>query len=657
MNILQKKILKVFGVPLSFLLILSNLANAQKPNILFLFSDDHAYQAIGAYNSRLKAYAKTPNIDKLASEGMRFEKAYVTNSICGPSRAVIQTGKYSHLNGYLRNGGGAPSESKFDITQQTFPKVMKANSDYQTAVFGKWHLQSTPQAFDYYEVLPKQGRYFQPEFWQNGQWGKTKKAFPGYSADVIGDKSINWLENTRDKSKPFMMMVQFKATHRNWMPPTRYLYDYLNDSIPEPDNLFDGFTSYEYRGSASYYSKMTLGRGLRGSAFLGGGYDDKQAFSNSIFNPLTPNQLDSMKAAYKPQNDIFSTLSNNEDKMRWWYQRYMKDYLRTARALDDNIGKLLKYLKDNGLEQNTLVMYSSDQGFYLGEHGWFDKRFMYEQSLRTPLIAKWPGVIKAGSVNDTDLVSNLDFAETFLDAGGITVPADMQGKSLVPIFKGNTPADWRKFHYYQYYEGGGHGVYRHYGITSGRYKLIYFHDIGEWEFYDLKKDPDEMINQYYIPENDSIITAMKAELEKQRTDLKVTPAAGSGPTKKYAFKKWTTPLPLKGCADTNYVEYDKEVTTPDISACIVLKNPSSISLRNKHLTRFNVRHVGKNIRLSFKKSLNNQKIKIYDFMGREVYSTLVNGYTLDLPKTKLSSGIHFISIGNAKQKAVHKLFI
>ncbi len=476
------------------------IANKKKPNILFLFSDDHAFQAISAYGGRLAKIAPTKNIDRIAAEGMIFRKCYVTNSICAPCRAVIQTGKHSHLNGVLDN------RLRFDNTQQTFPKILQKNG-YQTAIVGKWHLKALPTGFDYDEVLPGQGNYYNPNYIKHGK--KTK--YEGYSTNITTDLGLRWLKEERDKDKPFMLMLQYKAPHRNWQPSGDHLTLFDDVTIPQPDNLFD---DYEGRGTAAHTQDMSIEKTMTDN--------DLKLTKPRRF---TPEQLEKWNAAYGPKNEKFKKDDlKGKDLIRWKYQRYMKDYLRCIRSVDDNIGRVLKYLDDSGLAGNTVVIYSSDQGFYLGEHGWFDKRFMYEESFRAPLIARWPKHIKPGSSN-SDLVQNLDFAQTFLDIAGVESPADMQGKSFKPILlKGKAPSNWRKSLYYHYYEfPAEHSVHRHEGVATKRYKLISFYDIREWEFYDLKKDPAEMTSQYDNPKYAGRIKELKAELEKLKKFYKVTP--------------------------------------------------------------------------------------------------------------------------------------
>ena len=487
---------------------------AKRPNILFIFTDDHCEQAISAYGSDR---IKTPHLDRIANEGMRFRRCYVSNAICGPSRAVIQTGKYSHLNGFVRNG------NYFDGKQQTFPKLLQ-KAGYQTAVVGKWHLGSTPQGYDYYDVLQGQGPYYNPPMITEGEDGKpVTRKHTGYTTHIITDKALAWLKEERSDDKPFMLMYQHKAPHRNWQPGPKYLTMYDDVEIPEPATLFD---DYSGRSKAPTYQRMEIANHLNDR-------DLKLVAPNN----LTPEQKKLWDAAYKPKNAKFKEANlSGKALVKWKYQRYVKDYLRCVKAVDDDIGRVLNYLDESGLADNTVVIYASDQGWYLGEHGWFDKRWMYEESLLTPLLVRWPGQVKAGSVND-DIVSNLDFAETFLDIAGAKVPGDMQGRSMVPILQGDTPKDWRKSYYYHYYEGlrGGHTVPRHYGITTGRYKLINFYEVGTWEMFDLKKDPEELKSVHDTPEYAKIQQRLENDLKKLRAKYKVPeedPAGTPRPGKK-----------------------------------------------------------------------------------------------------------------------------
>ena len=512
----RRTFLKKIGTGSMAIALVSNLSSFSKdktnqPNILFVFSDDHAFQAISAYAGRLAKIAPTPNIDRMAHEGMLFNKCYVTNSICAPSRATILTGKHSHLTGVKDN------RQVFDGSQQTFPKLLQ-KAGYQTAIIGKWHLKSIPTGFDYWEVLPGQGHYYNPDFkTPNGTFRVT-----GYVTDIITDKAIDWLENKRDKNKPFMLMLQHKAPHREWSPALRHLNLFDDIEIPEPFNLFD---DYEGRGSAARLQDMTIAKTMEMEKDLKveSGNKESQLYRR-IHGRMTEEQRKLWDAAYKPKNEIFKKAKlGDKDLIRWKYQRYLKDYLRCIRCIDENIGKVQDCLDKNNLTENTVLMYSSDQGFYLGEHGWFDKRFMYEESYRTPLIAQWSGNIKPGSVNN-HLVSNLDFAQTFLDLSGVKQPSDMQGLSLKPLMIGKKPGHWRNSLYYHYYEYPGvHSVRRHEGVATERYKLIHFYDLDEWELYDLQNDPYEMESQYSNPEYIDMVTRLKKELLRLRESYNVPP--------------------------------------------------------------------------------------------------------------------------------------
>jgi arylsulfatase A-like enzyme len=483
----------------ALLLCVSSVFAAKAPNILFMFSDDHAYQAISAYGDPRKLL-ETPHIDRLAKEGMLFHRAMVPNSICGPSRATVLTGKYNHLNGFYNN-----SNSKFDSSQQTFIKLIKA-AGYQTAMIGKWHLMTDPVGFDYWHILPGQGIYYNPPMIDNGKQVKHQ----GYVTDIITDLTVDWLKQ-RDKTKPFVLMMQQKAPHREWEPPLRYLGWDKDRKYPEPATLFD---NYSGRGAAVADQDMTLAKT----------FTERDAKLVTPGN-LTPEQKASWEAYYGPRNEAFRKADlKGEDLVRWRYNRYLHDYLACVKAVDDGVGKVLDYLKAEGLDKDTIVIYTADQGFYLGEHGWFDKRWIFEESLRTPLLVRWPGVTKPGSVNH-DIVSNLDFAETFLDVAGLPVPADMQGRSLVPILQGKTPADWRKSFYYHYYEyPAPHHVRPHYGVVTDQYKLVHFYkpDVNYWELYDRKKDPNELHNYYDDPAYGRIVADLKKELERLRIEVKET---------------------------------------------------------------------------------------------------------------------------------------
>ena len=473
-------------------------AEAQRPNILFVFTDDHAAHAIGAYGEWLSEVAPTPNIDRLASEGMLFRNAFVTNSICAPSRAVILTGKHSHLNGVLTN------RERFDSTQTTFPKLLQ-DAGYQTAITGKWHLKTEPTGFDYFSVLLGQGPYYNPRM-------RTPDGIvqhEGYTTEIITDQALEWLQRRRQPDRPFMLMYQHKAPHRNWLPGPDHVDLFEDMQLPEPPTLFD---DYANRTSAAKEQEMTIGEHMRAGWDLkvpgGEGYDN-------FARHLTEEQLARLEEAYAAENERAAGLTGAE-RVRWNYQRYLKDYLRSVAAVDDGLGRVLEYLDESGLSQNTIVVYSSDQGFFLGDHGWFDKRWMYEESLRMPLIVRWPGVVTPGSEDD-HLVQNLDFAETFLDAAKVPIPGDMQGRSLVPILAGADPDDWREAVYYHYYEfPGAHMVARHYGVRTDRYKLIHYYQIGEWELFDLERDPDELRNVYQDPAYDDVVERLRERLEELR---------------------------------------------------------------------------------------------------------------------------------------------
>ena len=497
----------------------------ERPNILFIFSDDHAPHAIGAYQGWLKDVNPTPNIDRLASQGMLFRNSFCTNSICGPSRAVILTGKHSHKNGFMMNG------NRFDGDQQTFPKLLQ-KAGYRTALIGKWHLTSAPQGFDYWDVLPGQGRYYNPVLIRDGK----RRTVQGHCTDIVTDLAIDWLKKNGDGKKPFMLMCQHKAPHRCWMPALRHLEKYRDKDLPEPKTLFDKRND---NASPARNQQMEIENHMNQVYDLffdaGPNWDPKagKALDRSGFlnkKVMTPQQLEKWNAAFAEENKKFADANlSGKELVRAKYQRYIKNYLRCIAGVDDSVGKLMKYLKDSGLSENTIVIYSSDQGFYLGDHGWYDKRWMYDESMKMPLIVKWPGVTKPGAIN-RDLVQNLDYAETFLDIAGVKVPDDMQGRSLVPLLRGKTPSDWRTELYYHYYGFPAvHMVARHLGVRGKRYKLIHFYQMDEWEFYDLKSDPDELKNEYKNPKYANEIKQQKKVLQKlikqydDQTDIRPKP--------------------------------------------------------------------------------------------------------------------------------------
>jgi arylsulfatase A-like enzyme len=503
----------LFALAMLAVMSLSGTARAaDRPNIVFVFSDDHAPHAIGAYGGIYRDLNPTPNIDRLASEGMLFRNSFCTNSICGPSRAVILTGKHSHKNGFMNNG------NLFDGSQQTFPKLLQ-KAGYQTAIFGKWHLKDLPQGFDEWRVLPGQGAYYNPVM--IGPEGREK--IEGYCTDVVTELSLDWLKEGRDTDKPFMLMCQHKAPHRNWMPPVRYLNLYDDVEIPEPDTLFD---DYADNASPARNQEMEIDRHMSlvydlftdlnpQSKSNNGKATDRSGHRN--LRRMTPEQQAAWHKALDPKNEAFQNANlQGEELVRWKYQRYMQHYLGCVKSVDDSVAALMQYLEETGLDENTIVIYSSDQGFYLGDHGWYDKRWMYEESLKMPLIVKWPGVTQPGSVAE-QMVQNLDYAETFLDMAGATIPDDMQGVSLVPLLQGEDPEDWREAIYYHYYEFPSvHMVARHYGIRTERYKLMYFYQMDEWEFYDLEKDPDELRNAYDDPQYSDVIAGLKDKLAELR---------------------------------------------------------------------------------------------------------------------------------------------
>lgn len=479
-----------------------------RPNILVFFSDDHAYQAISAYGDP-RRLVETPNIDRIAREGMRFDRCLVPNSICGPSRAALLTGTYSHRNGFYNN-----TNSRFDGTQETFPKRLQA-AGYQTALVGKWHLVSDPTGFDHWHILPGQGAYYNPPMIRDGQ----RVSHEGYVSDIITDLALDWLEG-RDRDRPFLLMVQHKAPHRSWEPALRHLgHDGDLDYALPPTFLDD----YAGRGLAVRDQDMTIDRTMT-------------AQDLKLVPParLTPDQRRVWDAYYDPRNEALRKAGlTGEALLRWKYNRYLHDYLGCIKAVDESVGQVLDYLDAHGLADDTIVVYASDQGFYLGEHGWFDKRWIFEESLRTPLLVRWPGRVPAASVN-ADLTSVIDLAPTFLEAAGVAVPEGVQGRSLLPILTGATPADWRKSFYYEYYEyPEPHHVRPHYGVVTDRYKLVRFDgpDVDYWELYDRVTDPHELRSVADDPAYADVRRDLERELQRLRRDLGVPdrpPAEASG---------------------------------------------------------------------------------------------------------------------------------
>ena len=484
-----------------------------RPNIVFIFSDDHSPNAIGAYDRWLKSVNPTPNIDRLAAEGMTFHRSYCTNSICGPVRAVIETGKHSHVNGFRQNG------DKFDWSQPTFAKMLQ-KAGYQTVLYGKYHLEGKPEGYDEWAVLPGQGLYYNPDFLTAA--GKVTRE--GYCTDLVSEMAVEWLKTKRDASRPFLLRVQHKAPHRNWMPALRHLGSFDDVLIPEPPTLF-----WEHRtqASPSRHQELEVDRhmDLNYDLFvdLTADFDrpgvperqDRSAWAN--MKRMTAEQMQAWRAYYGPLDAAFHQAElSGEALVRWKHQRYLRNYLACVKGVDESVAQLRSTLESLGLAENTLIIYSSDQGFYLGDRGWYDKRWMYETSLEMPLIVKWPGVTAPGSRN-TDLVQNLDYAPTFLEIAGAPVPKDMQGRSLVPLLKGERPAAWRDAIYYHYFEYPSvHMVARQRGVRTERFKLIHFYQFGEWEFYDLDADPQELRNQFDNPIYAKEVAALKKRLEELR---------------------------------------------------------------------------------------------------------------------------------------------
>lgn len=468
-----------------------------RPNIIFIMSDDHASQAISAYGGIYDTLAPTPNIDRLAEEGMIMKNVFCTNAICGPSRAAILTGKYSHVNGYYKNESGG----KFNVNQWTFPEELQRNG-YQTALFGKWHLGSEPRGFDYFKYHEgggQQGYYWNPVYNENGETVTEK----GYATNLTTTFALDWLNEVSSKEKPFCLLLQYKAPHRNWEPDTKYVDLWENIELPYPKTYNDDYKTREKTAGDTDMEMNDFNRkdmklfppvGLKGT-----GLEKWYQFGNNREENVYPDK----------------SLTPEENR-NWKFQTYIKDYLACIKSVDDNVGRVLEYLDKKGLAENTIVVYTSDQGFYLGEHGWFDKRFMYEESLRMPFLVRYPAKIKAGTTNK-DIITNIDFAPTLLEVAGITPPEEVQGRGFFSNLQGNTPADWTKSMYYHYYEFPfWHHVQPHYGIRNERFKLIHFYyNIDVWEFYDLEKDPNELNNAINEQEYIDIIKDMKMDLTKQ----------------------------------------------------------------------------------------------------------------------------------------------
>ncbi|MCH2207724.1 MAG: sulfatase [Lentisphaerales bacterium] len=476
----------------------SALISAERPNILFIFSDDHTTQAISSYAGDNKLM-ETPHIDSIAQEGAIFTKNFCVNAICAPSRAVVLTGKHSHKNGQFTNG------NTFDGSQMTFPKLFKEHG-YSTGIFGKWHLKSSPTGFDEWMVYPGQGSYYNPDYrTPNGM-----KRLEGYSIELTTDLSIDFMKKAQKENKSFMLMCQYKAPHGHWNPGPNYLDLFKDKTFKEPSTLFDNF---EGRNSNAPKHKMGLHHMHESHLKI-------PVEKSKEWGRMTAEQKAAFKKGYEAQNKAyFAKKLSPEDDIRWRYQRYIKDYLRCVKSVDDNIGRLKTFLKENGLADNTIIVYSSDQGFFLGEHGWYDKRWMYDISLRMPLVMQWPAKFE-GNQTITQITQNTDFAPTLLDAAGITVPAEMDGTSMLPLLTGQKP-EWRDTAYYAYYESPGpHNVPFHEGVRTDKYKLIHYYESGEWELFDLTKDPGEMKSQYNNPEYKSVLKDLKKRLVEQREQYK-----------------------------------------------------------------------------------------------------------------------------------------
>jgi len=478
-----------------------------KPNIVFIFSDDHSIQTIGAYGTRLSEFCVqqkvTPNIDRLATGGAVFVNSFCGNSLCSPSRASVLTGLHSHANG-VKNLNKPITKGLW-----TYPVSLR-EAGYQSALFGKWHLGTTQPETDEWRTLPDQGEYMNPSF--EGPQGT--EVHEGYASDVITDMALDWFKK-RDPAKPFFLAVQHKAPHRNWVPPPRYTA-WLDDvQVPEPDTLFD---DYANRASPAKNQKMSIEKQmtLESDLKIGAKYAQDPAYAkrNAEFQKLQP---------------------KGRELTKWKYQQYMKDYLRCIKGVDDSVGRILDALKEAGLEENTIVIYSSDQGFYNGEHGWFDKRWIYEESIHMPFIIRWPGVVKPGS-RPAAFVQNIDYAPTFVEMAGGKVPEGLHGRSFVPVLRGEVPADWRKSVYYHYYNPG-HGVPMHYGIRTERYTLAHFYVTDEWELFDNEKDPKQLRSVYADPAYAETVVKLKAELEALRAQYKDDSMKDVAPKKKAAEAK------------------------------------------------------------------------------------------------------------------------
>jgi len=492
-----------------------NCQPRKHPNIIVMYSDDHTAQAVGAYRGALNYglrldHSPTPHIDRLAKEGMRFDNAFATNAICQPSRAVLLTGMHSHKNGVTANG------KELSMDMETFPMLLQ-QAGYQTAIIGKWHLGTEPQGFDYFEILQGQGPYYNPTMWTTN--GDVERQ--GHTTEIITESTLRWLREDRDPNQPFMLIYNHKAPHRDWLPEPKHLNDYRDRDLPEPSTLF-----YDHAG----FSTAAKEQDMEIATTMDWGWDLKVPLNPETGEPnpgwqrllkannVTVAQRRVIEAAYENENrylyEHYHQMTAVE-RIRWKYQRYIKDYLRVVKGVDDGVGEVMAYLEHEGVLDNTIIIYAGDQGFFLGEKGWFDKRWIYEESMRMPLIVHWPEGIKPGSV-DKHLVQNLDLAPTILELAGLGIPNYMQGLSMFPLLKGRQSTAWRDAVYYQYYEGsqGAHRVARHYGVRTERYTLAHFPDYDEWELFDLDSDPEQLDNVYGKPAFGNIQQQLKNRINE-----------------------------------------------------------------------------------------------------------------------------------------------
>jgi arylsulfatase A-like enzyme len=479
---------------LSLFAAVSMATAAPRPNIIFIMTDDHAAHAISAYGSRIN---QTPHLDRLAREGVKFNRAFVVNSICTPSRATILTGKYSHLN-------GSPVFNTFDGTQPTVAKMLRS-AGYHTGMIGKWHLGGRPTGFDRWTILPGQGLYVNPVFITP----TGRQTNQGYATDIITDMGIEFIAN-RPKDQPFFLMLHHKAPHREWTPAEKHRLQFASRTIPEPDTLWD---DYATRTDALRENQQTIA-------------NDLTRRDLKLVPPPELKGTNRMQWLNTKPTEVEIEINGQKRKLtgkeltRWKYQRYMQDYLACVQSVDDNLGRLLDWLDQQGLAQNTVIFYTTDNGFFLGDHGMYDKRFMYEESLRVPLMVRWPGGAKAGFETDA-MALNVDFAQTFLDLAGVKAPGDMQGRSLVPLLKGRKPWRWRDSFYYRYYhEPGHHNTPQHYGVRTDTHKLIHYWTKNQWEMFDLRNDPDELRNLYNDPAHQKTVKRLKAELYRLKKELR-----------------------------------------------------------------------------------------------------------------------------------------